>query len=249
MISHLIRSAVCRKICPKASDSFWQGSPRWQDLAWHAFHVRKVIVYFALLTLLQGVMAIGLGETLADAVRPAFWLLPMGALASLILLAIAYWSARTTIYTITSRRVAMRIGMALPLTLNLPFSQIDGAGLRLYATGAGDIPLSLHGKDRLAYLVLWPHARPFRFKKPEPMLRAVPEGEKIAKFLVDAIEGKPVPSLIETRKRVRFFAGCCNGVGDPTWRIHLSFISQKSRFTRPLRLCSQHLRSQHSGAG
>jgi len=189
---------------PEGERLLWQGSPRWQDMAWHAFHVRKVIVYFGLLTLLQGVMAIGSGETLAAAVRPAFWLLPMGGLASLILIALAYWSARTTIYSITSRRVVMRIGMALPLTLNLPFTQIDGAGLRVFASGAGDIPLSLHGKDRLAYLVLWPHARPFRFKKPEPMLRAVPDSERIAKFLVDAIEGKPVPSLIETRKRVRF---------------------------------------------
>ena len=189
---------------PEGERLLWQGSPRWQDLAWHAFHVRKVIVYFGLLTLLQGVMAIGSGETLAAAVRPAFWLLPMGGLSSLILIALAYWSARTTIYSITSRRVVMRIGMALPLTLNLPFTQIDGAGLRVFASGAGDIPLSLHGKDRLAYLVLWPHARPFRFKKPEPMLRAVPDSERIAKFLVDAIEGKPVPSLIETRKRVRF---------------------------------------------
>lgn len=189
---------------PEGERLLWQGSPRWQDMAWHAFHVRKVIVYFGLLTLLQGVMAIGSGETLAASVRPAFWLLPMGTLASLILIALAYWSARTTIYSITSRRVVMRIGMALPLTLNLPFTQIDGAGLRVFASGAGDIPLSLHGKDRLAYLVLWPHARPFRFKKPEPMLRAVPDSERIAKFLVDAIEGKPVPSLIETRKRVRF---------------------------------------------
>ena len=189
---------------PEGERLLWQGSPRWQDLAWHAFHVRKVIVYFGLLTLLQGVMAIGSGETLAAAVRPAFWLLPMGGLASIILIALAYWSARTTIYSITSRRVVMRIGMALPLTLNLPFTQIDGAGLRVFASGAADIPLSLHGKDRLAYLVLWPHARPFRFKKPEPMLRAVPDSERIAKFLVDAIEGKPVSSLIGTRKRVRF---------------------------------------------
>lgn len=189
---------------PEGERLLWQGSPRWQDMAWHAFHVRKVIVYFGLLTLLQGVMAIGSGETLAQAVRPAFWLLPMGGLAALILLTVAYWSARSTIYSITSRRVVMRIGMALPLTLNLPFSKIDGAGLRLYASGTGDIPLALHGKDRLAYLVLWPHARPFRFKKPEPMLRAVPEAERLAKFLVDAIEGKSVTSMIETRKRVRF---------------------------------------------
>ncbi len=189
---------------PEGERLLWQGSPRWQDMAWHAFHVRKVIVYFALLTLLQGVMAVGSGETLAVAVRPAFWLIPMGLIASLILMGLAYVSARTTIYSITSRRVVMRIGMALPLTLNLPFTKIDGAGLRLYGSGAGDIPLALHGKDRLAYLVLWPHARPFRLKKPEPMLRAVPEGEKIAKFLVDVIEGKPVASMMETRKRVRF---------------------------------------------
>lgn len=189
---------------PEGERLLWQGSPRWQDMALHAFHARKVMLYFVALACLQAVFALLSGDSLAGAVRPAFWLLPMGVLASLILTGLGYASARTTIYSITSRRVVMRIGIALPLTLNLPFAQINGASVRLYPTGAGDIPLALNGKDRLAYLILWPHARPFRFKTPEPMLRAVPEGEKIARFLVDAIEGKPVTSKIETRKRVRF---------------------------------------------
>ena len=32
------------------------------------------------------------------------------------------------VYTITNRRVVMRIGLALPVTLNLPFARIDGGG-------------------------------------------------------------------------------------------------------------------------
>ena len=72
-------------------------------------------------------------------------------------------SARTTVYTITSKRLVMRVGMALPVTINLPFNQIDGASLRLFANGSGDIPLKVTAKERVAYLLLWPHARPFHF--------------------------------------------------------------------------------------
>ena len=35
-----------------------------------------------------------------------------------------YFNARATVYTITTRRLVMRIGVALPTTFNLPFKQI-----------------------------------------------------------------------------------------------------------------------------
>ena len=95
--------------------------------------------------------------------------------------------ARTTVYTITNRRVVMRIGIALPVTFNLPYTQIDGAALRPYEDGTGDIPLQLRDGTRLAYFVLWPHARPWRFSRPEPMLRAVPNAAATAQLLSEAL--------------------------------------------------------------
>ena len=91
----------------------------------------------------------------------------------------------------------MRIGMALPVTLNLPFGQIDGASLRLFGNGAGDIPLKVTKTERIAYLLLWPHARPFNFAHPEPCLRCVPKADDVASLLAAALAGTataPIPA-------------------------------------------------------
>jgi hypothetical protein len=90
-------------------------------------------------------------------------------------------------YTITDRRVVMRIGVALPVTFNIPFSVISGAGLRDLGGGRGDIALRLLDGNRIAYLVLWPHVRPWRLNATEPMLRAIPDAQKVAMILSDAL--------------------------------------------------------------
>ena len=52
--------------------------------------------------------------------------------------------------------------------------------------GTGDLPLTLLGPDRIAFLHLWPHARPWRLGKPEPMLRCVPQAALVARVLTEA---------------------------------------------------------------
>jgi len=44
-------------------------------------------------------------------------------------------AAYTTIYAITTRRVFLRIGIALPLTINLPLRRIEASSLALHADG------------------------------------------------------------------------------------------------------------------
>jgi hypothetical protein len=109
----------------------------------------------------------------------------------------AWLVGRTTVYTVTNRRVVLRIGVALPLTVNVPFRIVGAAGLKLDGKGMGDIPLALTGRDKLAYLALWPHARPWRVTKPEPMLRSVPDAARVAGLLADALAeaaGQPSPA-------------------------------------------------------
>jgi Bacterial PH domain len=186
------------QLLPKGERMLWQGAPRWQDLAVHAFHARKVIWYFAGLTLLAGALRLAEGESMAMAIRPFQWLMPMGLVASALLCGLAFLSARTSVYTITSKRVVMRIGMALPVTINLPFGQIDGASLRVFSNGSGDIPLRVASKERVAYLMLWPHARPFKFAHPQPCLRCVPRADDVASLLAAALAGTArVPMHVE----------------------------------------------------
>ena len=185
------------QILPKGERMLWQGAPRWQDLAVHAFHARKVIWYFVAIAIAQGLFRYADGQTLAQAVSPFQWLAPMGLIAAALLTGIAMLSARTTVYTVTSKRLVMRVGMALPVTINLPFSQIDGASLRLFANGSGDIPLKLTAKERVAYLLLWPHARPFRFSRPQPCLRCIANADQVAGLLASALAGTATAPLTE----------------------------------------------------
>ena len=66
-----------------------------------------------------------------------------GASAIALLALLAWLSSRTTLYVVTSRRLVMKVGVALPVFFNLPFSQIASASLRVYSDGAGDIPVAL----------------------------------------------------------------------------------------------------------
>ena len=177
------------QVLPEGERLLWQGAPRWQDLAVHAFHARKVLWYFAGLAALSSAVRLGNGEELARVLGPFSWLIPMGMVAAVLLTGLAYLSARTTVYTITSKRLVMRIGMALPVTINLPFRQIDGAALRLFPNGSGDISLKLTAKERVAYLLLWPHARPFNFSHPQPTLRCVAHADEVAMRLASALTG------------------------------------------------------------
>ena len=72
---------------------------------------------------------------------------------------LAWLSARTTLFVVSTRRVVLKVGIALPIFYNLPFSQIAGASLRL-ADGTGDVSLGVTKGQRIAYLTLWPAARP-----------------------------------------------------------------------------------------
>jgi hypothetical protein len=95
--------------------------------------------------------------------------------------------ARTTVYSITSRRVVITYGMALPKSINLPYSRIDAANLRLHADATGDIALKPPAKTRLSYLLLWPHARSGANGRTEPVLRCVADAQNVANMLSRAL--------------------------------------------------------------
>lgn len=157
---------------PRGESLLWQGSPDWVPLAIHAFHVRKLAIYFAAMLSLQAIYLSGNPQ--AALLKPLLTSAVMALLALALLAATAWFAARTTLYTLTDRRIVMRIGVVLTLTLNLPLRQIAGASLKPLVGDHGDIALSLAGKDRIAYLNLWPHARPWQLKNPQPSLRCLP---------------------------------------------------------------------------
>ena len=167
---------------PKGEEILWQGTPDWKRLAISAFHVRLVAIYFAALAGLGAVQALrGASPWLGIAITLGIGVVGVGILAL-----IAWGTARSTMYTLTNRRIVMRIGIALPKCINLPLAQIGSADLALHSDGSGDIPLTLNAQQRLGYIQLWPHARPWQLKEPQPMMRAVPDAQKVATLLARA---------------------------------------------------------------
>ncbi|WP_412507199.1 photosynthetic complex putative assembly protein PuhB, partial [Roseovarius sp. SYSU LYC5161] len=126
----------------------------------------------------------------AEAPTAGAALVGLGAVVSALLTAIGVVQARSTVYTITNRRVAMRIGAALTVTLNLPFTQIRNAELSRRPDGTGTIAPDLMGGTRLSYPVCGPHVRPWVLRRTRPALRCIPDAATVARLLADAAEAR-----------------------------------------------------------
>lgn len=165
------------KELPKGETLLWQGRPQVWALAVASMNVHWVIGYFALLAVWRG-LAAGPGA--------AVFYVVAGGIAVGLIMAAALIFARTTVYTITSARVVLRIGAALTVSLNLPLKWIASADLALGKDGTGSIHLALKGQSKVSYLVLWPHVRPWKMGAPQPTLRAIPDAAKVAAILAEA---------------------------------------------------------------
>jgi hypothetical protein len=174
---------------PQGEMILWQGRPDPWALARDAFRIRWFASYFAVIVLWRagGAWADG-GLSLALAKGLPY--IALGALGLSIIYGLAWVQARTTTYTLTTARVVLRIGAALPVTFNLPFAQVGAASLDLRRDGTGTIALDTTGETRISVLVAWPHLRPGHFSKTQPALRSIPDAARIARMLADAAEAR-----------------------------------------------------------
>lgn len=164
---------------PKDEHIIWQGGPDWKSMALSALHIRLAFVYFLVIVaiaLFRGDWGTAMAVTVLGSVTIGLFIL------------FAWGVSRTTVYTLTNKRVVLRIGVALNKCINLPLSELESANLKQLADGSGNIVLNLKGMPRLGYLMLWPHARSLRFVRPQPMLRAVPEAQKVSALLFKATQ-------------------------------------------------------------
>lgn len=168
---------------PEGEHIVWQGSPDKKTFAHSILHTRKIMFYFGILAIWNLGTALYDGRSLYDAFFTITTLLIGGA----VVLGLIMWYSRaierTTIYTITNRRVVMRFGIALPVTFNYPFAQIETANVKPVNDNAGIITLGLKEHTKISWLILWPHVRPWKLAKPEPAMRVINDVENVAKLL------------------------------------------------------------------
>jgi len=181
---------------PEGERIIWQGAPSWKVVVRSVFHVRLVAAYFALIILWCIASDVRDGASAASVALSAARMTGAALVPLAVMTAYAWFMQRTTVYTMTNRRIVMHFGVAFPMSFNIPFAKIDGAALALHADGSGDIPLHLTVGEKLAYLVMWPNVRPWRMKRPEPMIRGIEDAERVAQLLSRALAAAaslPVP--------------------------------------------------------
>ncbi len=171
---------------PPDEHLLWEGAPDGSLVSKHVFHRGLVMGYLVLVT------GWWLVESLSGGVAEGFLAglalrLAMCALVVGVVEFLGRAVARTTVYAITSKRIVLKIGIVLPMTINVPLRALRDAGFGRFRDGSGQISLTLLPEQRLAYIALWPHCRVFSFTNPQPVLRGLRDGEPVASILRDAI--------------------------------------------------------------
>lgn len=174
---------------PKGEHILWQGQPDPLRLAKDAWKLNWVIGYFVIVAIWR----VGVSSAdvpLTTALGHAVPLALLAVLAGMVLYGLAYVQAKATVYTLTNKRVAMRIGAAMSMTLNLPYICIGNANLAQSRGGSGTIAFELLGETRISYLMTWPHVRPWRMSRTQPAFRSIPDAERVAAIFAEAAEAR-----------------------------------------------------------
>lgn len=170
------------EVPPEGERILWQGSPDWWRLANEALSLRLVAAFFGFLAGWAMLVAWADGQ-IETGLASAAWLLGMGAIACGFIAFFAWVMARATVYTVTNRRIVLKIGVALTMAINIPYKWVAKADLDLRRGGSGTIALDLLGDNQFSYLVLWPHARPWHMKRSQPALRSIRNAEWVARLI------------------------------------------------------------------
>lgn len=171
---------------PDGEQLLWEGAPTAGAVATHVFHWRLLAAYFSAMLLLWGVSTehvIGSQSFMAGLlIRLGASLLAMG-----VIFGLSRAIATTTWYAITSQRLVLRIGMVLPMSINLPFSRLESAGVVTFKDGTGQVALQVAKGHRIAYIALWPHCRVFHVNQPQPVLRGLTDTARVGEILAQAV--------------------------------------------------------------
>jgi hypothetical protein len=171
---------------PKGERILWQGSPDTKTILLKVFHIKILFIYFGLLLAYRLVTGMSDGEPISVILLSSVSILAISALGLGLIGLLGYLIASTAIYTITNKRIVMRIGIVLNMTFNFPLKMIESADCGVTRNGAGDIYLKLSNGCKIAIFHLWPHSRPGKWAVPQPTLRGIKNCSEVARILVNA---------------------------------------------------------------
>ena len=110
---------------PQGEKVLWQGSPDMKTLLVKGFHIKGLAVYFALLLTYRIISGMLDSEALYPMLLSVLQIIIFSSLGLGLIGLLGYLMASTAVYTITNKRVVMRIGIVLNMTFNFPLKQIE----------------------------------------------------------------------------------------------------------------------------
>jgi hypothetical protein len=198
---------------PEGEHILWQGAPRWITLSQQAFHVRAVAGYFGAMFAWRLIASVAAGQAVPTVLRSILLVSPLAILTVGVLAGLAWLYSRTTVYTITNKRVVIRFGVALPKAFNIPLKIIDSAAVKTLANGGGDLALTLKDDNKIAFAHLWPNVRPWRLAAPQPTFRALGDVQAAVTVLASAMKDEAPIEM--TRPLARPDRGMAGGLAEP----------------------------------
>ncbi len=127
---------------PEGEQILWQGRPSARLVSRHALKSHWIAFYFVVLALWAAMSGYADAQPFGGILFSVAVLIGLAAAVLGMIELFAWGVERTTLYTITSERVVMRFGVALSMTLNLPFRQIDTIALGKLGGKAGTIAIA-----------------------------------------------------------------------------------------------------------
>jgi hypothetical protein len=172
---------------PEGEQVLWSGSPLKWRLGPHVFRTKWILVLFAILAVSSIFSGLNHGAGFTRIAVTFATMLFLGGLIALFFTLMGWLIAINTIYTITNKRLVIRHGVTMPMTINVPFAKVARADAKVRRDGTADISLALLDGNRLSIFAIWPHNRPWSWQSAAPAMRMVPDGAKVADILVNAL--------------------------------------------------------------
>lgn len=170
---------------PEGEAMIWQGRPNVGAMAKRVFYVPHLAAYFGFLIAGHTIYRLMEGVAGAQVLGTLAW---QSGLAGVVLILLWWLSrsyAKSVLYTLTSERLVIRSGVALPMMVNVPIEQITAADLRVHRDGTGDILLTASEDRRLYWVLLWPNVSPWYARPVKPLLRGLENPHHAARAFAD----------------------------------------------------------------
>jgi len=165
---------------PEGETMVWQGRPTAAAMARRVFFIPHLALYFGLLIAGHTVYRLMEGVSAAQVMGTFVWQAGLAATVLVLLAWLARSYAASVMYTLTSERLVIRSGVALPMMVNIPIEQITAADMRVYRDGTGDIVLTPIADRKLHWVLLWPNVSAWYSRPIRPLLRGLAEPDRAA---------------------------------------------------------------------